>query len=419
MLRLAIVTSHPIQYYAPWFRHLTTAADLTLRVFYLWDFGITAQADRQFNQAIQWDIPLLEGYDYDFVPNISRRPGTSHFWGLQNPTLMAQVKAFQPDAVLMMNYNYVSLYRFLAGWRDTPLLFRGDSHRLVPQTGAKAALKRQWITQIYRRFEACLYVGQANRDYFKYHGVEDERLFFSPHAIDNDRFISQAATAQQEATAWKRELGIPANHQVILFAGKLIPKKRPLDLLRAFLQANLPQVSLLFVGSGELEAAVKEQAQASENCHIYFAPFQNQSQMPRTYAAGDVLVLPSAGPGETWGLAINEAMCLGRAAIASDQVGCAADLVKPETGLVFSAGDIDALTGCLRRAFDQDGSPLRQWGQAAQAHICRYSYDYATEGLVDALSALASRPWPARQQFTKTLSIRGLPELAGGAGRGL
>jgi glycosyltransferase involved in cell wall biosynthesis len=360
-------------------------------VFYLWDFGITAQADRQFKQAIQWDIPLLEGYDYEFVPNTSRQPGTSHFWGLQNPTLTAQVRAFQPDAVLMMNYNYASLYRFLGTWRDTPLLFRGDSHRLVPENGAKAALKRQWITQIYRKFSACLYVGQANRDYFRYHGVEGERLFFSPHAIDNDRFIGQANIAQPEATIWKQELGIPADHQVILFAGKLISKKRPLDLLQAFLQANLPQVSLLFVGSGELEAAVREQAQASGSRHIYFAPFQNQSQMPRTYAAGDVMVLPSSGAGETWGLAVNEAMCLGRPVIASDQVGCAADLVKPgQTGLIFPAGDVDALASCLRQALGQsrgaDGSPLRQWGQAGQAHISHYSYDQATEGLMEALS---------------------------------
>jgi len=223
MLRLAIVTSHPIQYYAPWFRHLTAATDLTLRVFYLWDFGITAQADRQFKQAIQWDIPLLEGYDYEFVTNTSRQPGTSHFGGLQNPTLAAQVRAFQPDAVLMMNYNYASLYRFLGTWRDTPLLFRGDSHRLVPENGTKAVLKHQWITQIYRQFNACLYVGQANRNYFRYHGVEDKRLFFSPHAIDNDRFIGQANTAKQEAKTWKQELGIPADHQVVLFAGKLIP----------------------------------------------------------------------------------------------------------------------------------------------------------------------------------------------------
>lgn len=387
MLRLAIITSHPIQYYAPWYRYLNANTGLTLRVFYLLNSTVTNQADQQFKGNIQWDIPLLEGYDYEFVPNVSKRPGTGHFWGLQNPTLMEQVRKFQPDVVLMMNYNYASLYRFLAGWRETPLLFRGDSHRLIPQTGFKAALKRRWITQIYRRFDACLYVGQANREYFRYHGVGDDRLFFSTHAIDNERFIAQAETAHLEAKQWRQSLGIPDHHQVILFAGKLIPKKRPLDLLQAFLRASLSNVSLLFVGSGELEDELRNQAQKSGNPHIYFAPFQNQSQMPRTYATGDVMVLPSYGSGETWGLAVNEAMCLARPVIVSDHVGCTADLViSDKTGLIFSAGDIDALTRCLQKAFQENGHQLQSWGEAGQRHIQNYSYGYATAGLLAALA---------------------------------
>jgi glycosyltransferase involved in cell wall biosynthesis len=388
MARLAIITSHPIQYYAPWFRHLKAHSDLTLRVFYLLESTVTNQADKQFKGSTSWDIPLLEGYDYEFVSNISKRPGTGHFWGLQNPTLIKQVKAFQPDAVLMMNYNYASLYRFLYTWGETPLLFRGDSHRLIPERGLKADLKRQWIAQIYRRFNVCLYVGKANRDYFRYHGVGEDQLFFSPHAIDNERFIGQAETAALEAIQWKKDLGIPLDHQVILFAGKFIAKKRPLDLLQAFLKAALSKVSLLFVGAGELEYDLKRQAQLSRHPHIYFAPFQNQSMMPRTYAAGDVMVLPSHGPSETWGLAVNEAFCLGVPVIASDHVGCTSDLVVPEkTGLIFPAGDVDTLSHSLKTAFSKGGRQLAQWGKNGQQHIHHYSYRYATEGLLSALSA--------------------------------
>jgi len=304
---------------------------------------------------------------------------------LQNPTLMHQVKAFQPDAVLLMNYNYASLYRFIFGWRDTPLLFRGDSHCLVPETGFKAAFKRQWIRYIYQQMDACLYVGQANRDYFRYHGVPDDRLFFSPHAIDSDRFRSQIETAHQDAQIWKQTLGIPTQFRVILFAGKHIPKKRPQDLLQAFLNASLPETALLFVGSGELETMIRQQAQASGHPHIYFAPFQNQSQMPRTYAIADLLVLPSSGSGETWGLAINEAMTMGKGAIASTHVGCAADLIQPgKTGLTFPAEDIAALTAALKSAF-ANPQRLQKWGRAAQEHIFHYSYSQTTRGILQAL----------------------------------
>lgn len=384
--KLAIITSHPIQYYAPWFRHLAALPDFSIQVFYLWDFGVTQQLDQGFKESIQWDIPLLAGYDYEFVPNVSSNPGTHHFWGLQNPSLYSRVRSYEPDVVLLMNYNYASLYQFLWRWKQTPLLFRGDSHRLLPSTGVKAWAKQKLISLIYQRFQACLYVGKANYQYFHYHGVPDSNLFFSPHAIDNDRFMSQADSAQQEAIAWKQELNIPLDHSVILFAGKFEAKKRPLDLLQAFLQADLPKVSLLFVGAGAL--AEQMRSQAAEHRHIYFAPFQNQSQMPRTYAVADLVVLPSYGNSETWGLAINEAMCMSRPIIVSSHVGCAQDLIhSQQNGLVFAAGNVAALAECLKTAFS-NRDQLKDWGENSRAIIANYSYKQSSKGLQRALAYL-------------------------------
>ncbi|MGC1309749.1 MAG: glycosyltransferase family 4 protein [Phormidesmis sp.] len=386
MKKVAIISSHPIQYYAPWFRYLSKRTDICLKVFYLWDFGITEKVDSEFKQSIKWDIPLLEGYDCEFVPNVSKKPGTSRFWGLQNPTLLTRVKAFSPSAVLLMNYNYASLYNFIWRWPKqlAPLIFRGDSHRLFPASGVKEYLRRQWISTIYKRFSKFLYVGDANFQYFTYHNVSPEKLFFSPHSVDNQRFFSQRDSAYLQAEEWKAQLGIPNTHKVILFAGKFSCKKRPLDLLNAFINAQLPEVSLLFAGAGPLEAELKNLATPYHN--VYFAPFQNQTQMPRTYAAGDVFVLPSYGSGETWGLAINEAMCLGRSIIASDHVGCAHNLVENEgNGLVFPAGDVAALSEALQKAF-QDPEKLQKWGDRSQKIIQHYSYSQATAGLIEALA---------------------------------
>ncbi|MBE9031026.1 glycosyltransferase family 4 protein [filamentous cyanobacterium LEGE 11480] len=386
MKKLAVILSHPIQYYAPWFRYLTADPAIQLRVFYLWNFGVAESLDRGFGQKIQWDIPLLDGYDHEFVPNVSKQPGTHHIWGLQNPSLMQQVRAYQPDAVLMMNYNYASIYQFLWQWQDCPILFRGDSHRLFTESGLKATLRQIWISQVYRRCDRVLYVGKSNRGYFETHGVGDEKLFFSPHAIENQRFMDNAAQANVEAVAWKQALGIPAQHRVVLFAGKFIEKKRPLDLLQAFVQANLPNTSLLFVGAGQLEADLRSQADGVQN--VFFAPFQNQSQMPRTYAVGDIFVLPSYGSGETWGLAVNEAMCLSKPVLVSNHVGCARDLVKAgENGLVFAAGNVDSLQVCLTQMLS-DKVNLAEWGRHSQELIQQYSYIQMTQGLKQALVSL-------------------------------
>ena len=401
MEKLAIISSHPVQYYAPWFRYLARKIETQLKVFYLWDFGVTRQVDAEFGQAIQWDVPLLQGYDYEFVPNISRNPGTSHFWGLQNPTLLIRVKKFSPTAVLMMNYNHASLYRFILRWPKTsaPLLFRGDSHRLFSPTkkahSIKETLRRQWISSVYRQFSSLLFVGQANKRYFMYHGVPSERLFFSPHSIDNQRFFSQSKVARSQAKEWRAELGIPSHHRVVLFAGKFSEKKRPLDLLKAFTSAKLNDVSLLFVGTGSLAAELK--AAAASHSNIYFAPFQNQSSMPRTYAAADVFVLPSYGKGETWGLAVNEAMCLGCPVIVSDHVGCAEDLVRDSyNGLTFEAGNVSSLSRALKQVLSQSPQRLKQWGEASRKTIQRYSYAETTTGLEQALTYL-EQPTHVRQ----------------------
>jgi glycosyltransferase involved in cell wall biosynthesis len=396
MKKLAIILSHPIQYYAPWFRSLNADPEIQLRVFYLWNFGVAASGvaasgvaasvDRDFGQTIEWDVPMLDGYDYEWVANTSDQPGTHHIRGLQNPTLIAQVRAYQPDAVLLMNYNYASIYQFLWHWRDCPILFRGDSHRLLPHRGVKAWLRQQWISAVYQRFDRILYVGKANYNYFRYHNVGTDKLFFAPHAIDNQRFTSQIDTAAVEAQQWKHSLGISASHRVVLFAGKLIPKKRPIDLLEAFIAARIPNTSLLFVGSGRLETELRSRAKGHNN--IFFAPFQNQSLMPRTYAIGDLFVLPSYGNGETWGLAVNEAMCLGKPIIVSNHVGCAQDLVQPnQNGLIFPAGNITALQACLQKAF-QSAEVLATWGQNSRKIIAHHSYAQFTAGLKQALISL-------------------------------
>jgi glycosyltransferase involved in cell wall biosynthesis len=394
MRRLAIVTTHPIQYYAPWFRFLAHRPGLDLRVYYLWDFGVTQQRDRGFGQLLRWDVPLLDGYAWELVSNRSRDPGTHHFWGIDNPDLPVRLRGWGPHAVLCLGYNFATFVRLMLRWpvQRSPLLLRGDSHRLFSRRGLAAWLKQRALSALFRRFAAFLYVGKANRDYLRLHGVPEDRLFFSPHAIDNNRFLSAVGQAEADAVAWKRELGIPPDRLVVLFAGKFEEKKRPQDLLAAFAAAALPDAALLFVGAGPLEGMLREAAKRVP--HVYFAGFQNQSQMPRTYAAGDLLVLPSLGGGETWGLCVNEAMCLSRPVVVSSHVGCGPDLVRPaETGWVFEAGRIEALTATLGEACS-DRSRLQRAGQAARKHIETYDYESATRGLEAALDWLRRCPSP-------------------------
>jgi glycosyltransferase involved in cell wall biosynthesis len=387
-VRLAIVSSHPIQYNAPWFRFLAADGLPDLRVFYLSAGGLTPTRDPGFGIDVAWDIPLLDGYDHEFVPNASPHPGTARVSGLYNPRLAERLTAYRPDGILVFGYNYLSCYRLLASriGRRVPLLFRGDSHRIVARRGSAARLRQVWTRSVFTRFSAFLFVGQANRDYFKAHGVPDVRLFFSPHAVDNARYFGEAATAARDAAEWRAALGIPPGHRVVLFAGKFEEKKRPRDLIAAFRRAALPAATLVMVGNGAQEADLRRDSAGDSN--IVFLPFQNQSRMPVTYSLADVFVLPSVGEGESWGLAVNEAMCMARPVIASTHVGCARDLVVPgDNGLIFSAGDVGALTRAIQDALS-DMERLKAWGEESRRIVSRYSYVEATNGVLAALDSV-------------------------------
>jgi len=411
-MRIAFIVSHPIQYYVPVYRELErrirhtadgirhaddsqlitddSARISALKVFYTWRDAGPAR-DVKFGKEFAWDIPLMEGYDFEVVPNTSPEPGTHHRKGLINPDLVERVKAWKPDAVHITGYNYVSHGQAIKELSKAgiPVIFRGDSHLLDGRGPCwRWWLKKWFVSTVYRWPSGFAYVGQANRDYYRAFGVPERKLFPVPHTIEVGRFAEPNEELEAKALAWRRELGIPDDYFVFLYAAKLEPRKRPMEILEAFLRADLPKAALVFVGSGELEEALKERVEReletkrrkdektaglrdcgttgrrgkeTENCkpntancahRVVFLEFQNQSTMPLVYRLGDVLVLPS-GNWETWGLAVNEAQACGRPALVSDCVGCARDIIREgENGAIFRTDDWEDCVRVMRQMVD-------------------------------------------------------------------
>lgn len=390
--RLAVVLSHPVQYYSPWFQWLATNRVLDLRVFYLWEFGVTAQRDPQFEKTIQWDIDLLSGYESEFVPNVSRDPGTHHFNGLDNPELPARLAAWRPDALLLFGYNWRSHLRALwwARRHRVPVILRGDSHLLG--RGAPNLLRRTALGLLFRQFAAFATVGLANRDYYRAFGVPEKKLFFAPHAVDAARFNGGDAATRLAAARLRSELGLDGR-RVVVFAGKFHERKQPVELLRAFHEVGARGDALLFVGDGPARPQLEELARLRlRDREVRFLPFANQSEMPSRYLVGDIFALPSRGFYETWGLAVNEAMHLGVPCLVSDLVGCHRDLVTPgETGWVFPAHDPAALAATLHTALRTSPEELERLGAAARERVARYTYEQTSAGLLAALASLPAR----------------------------
>tara|TARA_Y100001934_G_scaffold142567_1_gene171454 strand:+ start:481 stop:1641 length:1161 start_codon:yes stop_codon:yes gene_type:complete len=372
MKRLAIIATHPVQYNVPWFRRLANETGIELCVFYTWHADDQVKYDPDFQRNIAWDIPLLEGYNCRLVapqPTVSRKT----FWNLNND-ISGPIEAWGPDGILVMGWNYLSHLRAMRHFSGKiPIFFRGDSTLLDHHSGCRSTLRRMLLTQVYKYVDTAFFVGKNNYDYFRKFGVGPEQLCFAPHAVDNRKFSSDGNRYEEIATDWRSSLGIGKKNIVFLFAGKLIPKKSPDLLLAAFKTfSRLRAAELVFVGQGSWEEKLRSQAHGMSNVH--FLPFQNQSKMPIVYRLGDVVCLPSAGPGETWGLAINEAMACGRSVIVSDKAGCARDLVADQqTGYVHKADSQTSLLEAMQKCQNRDELVSR--GKACSQFIDTWSCD--------------------------------------------
>jgi len=341
-------------------------------VFYTWGEASIKKHDPGFNKKIQWDIPVLSGYAFQWVNNTSKDPGTHHFNGIKNPDLIKQVNDWRPDAVLIYGWGFSGHLSALRYFKNKiPVLFRGDSTLLDEKGGARSFLKTRFLNWVYRHVDHAFYPGANAKAYFKKYGLKEGQLSFAPHAIDNERFAEDHRAA---AIALRKSYGLAESDIVILFAGKLEEKKSPLLLLHAFLSLNKPGLHLLFVGNGPLEQRLKEEAKDHKNVH--FKDFQNQSSMPAVYQACDLFCLPSAGPGETWGLAINEAMASGKAILASDKVGAAVDLVQAGiNGGIFKANDQGSLTTELDNLTKQGKLTLAEMGENSKKIIANWTIE--------------------------------------------
>jgi len=384
--RLAVLTSHPIQYQAPLFRALAEHPSIDLTVFFCSDHGAREYYDAGFRRMLKWDVPLTDGYDHRFLMNIAPAPSLSSPLGQINPSILYRLRRSEYDALLIHSYAKVSsLLGYLAArTRGIPILLRTESTLLRDRPWWVRVLKRAFLWALLKQTSACLYIGTRNREFFEHYGVGNGRLFPVPYAVESER-LSAAPPEGRERV--RRELGIDDDRLVILFCGKLIACKRPLDLVRALARAGLRRATLLIAGDGELRPQVESEARRL-NVDVRPAGFVNQEQLPAFYGASDCLVLPSEY--EPWGLVVNEAMACGLPIIASDKVGCAADLVRPrENGLIYRCGDMGALAEALH-VVARDARRRRRWGRRSREIIGGCDYGADVEGIVAALEQVAA-----------------------------
>lgn len=383
-MKLIFLNSHPIQYFAPLYQQIAAETTIPLEVWYCSDESVKGKFDKGFGTEVKWDIPLLQGYAYRFIPNDARNPSIhGGFWGLKNKGIRDLLRQTEPSVIVVHGWAYYTHVRTL-------LTARRYGHRVclraeTPWNQEKLKsklitfLKHCYLRLLFARVSKFLYIGTQNKLFYKQLGVKDSQLTFTPYAVDNQRF--QQTDRQITVTDARNELDLPSDKTIILYSGKYIAKKRPLDLLKAILP--LPSnVLTILVGDGELRPEL-ERFILEHNLQerVRLTGFVNQSKIPLYYKAADLFVMCS-GLGETWGLSVNEAMNFSLPVVVSETCGSSYDLVVPGiNGWTFPTGDTQQLSRILSDFLNLTTEERTKMGAASRKRIDEFSYHQIIEGL--------------------------------------
>jgi glycosyltransferase involved in cell wall biosynthesis len=385
--RLAVVTSHPIQYQGPLFRAMAREIDLT--VLFCCDHGQRPSYDKEFNTTFAWSQPITDGYAHEFVPSIHPRPAPYGFLPLTNPGLWTRLTRERFDALMLVGWGFASCWIALAAARAHGLkvLMRGESgvDSYTPRSPFRSLARRGALELLFRNIDAFLSIGTHNADLYRSYGIDESRIFLTPYAVDNEFFLAQAAAVADQRAALRAGLGVTDERPIVLTSGKLTERKAPLDLLRAFIRARREVTAkLVFLGDGPLRGEVEREArEAGIADDVLITGFRDQHELPAVYTAADLFAFPTHF--ETWGLVANEAMLCGLPVVCTDRVPAHKDLIIPgETGDVFPARDIDALAAILTRRL-ADPARLHAMGRAAREIVRGWNLEACVEGTMRAL----------------------------------
>lgn len=388
---IAYFISHPIQYFSPLFKRL---ADKTMfEVYYYSDCSIRGEIDKGFGERVKWDVPLLEGYHSEILKNSSwRKSMDCRFFDAINFAIPAKVYTSKAPVIILNGWSYFSDWLVLITAfilrKEVWMRIETPYHHEERKRGVKQKMKALFLRHFIFKFlvKKFLYIGTQNKLFYEKYGVSPDRLVFTPYSVDNEKFRESFLHLLPLKQTLKKSIGIPVDSKVICFCGKYILQKRPLDLLNAFVALKDPDLYLIMVGEGNLRDEMQEFIKRHQLKSVLLTGFVNQGKIAEFYTIADLFVMTS-GMGETWGLAVNEAMNFNLPVIISETCGSSYDLVKEgENGFVYKEGDIQDLTKKIQFCLQNKEFQARAGKVSAQI-INEFSINRIVENITQAYAS--------------------------------
>ena len=223
-----------------------------------------------------------------------------------------------------------------------------------------------------------LAVSEAERRQLSELGVARGAIRVIPNPVDLDELASPVTPGN-----FRRRLALPCG-PLVLFLGKLTPRKRLDVLTLGFARVRRSDASLVIAGNymgagGEARSLVR--ALGLER-RTFFTGLLRAEQRLEALADADVLVYPSQH--EIFGLVPLESLLSGTPVIVADDSGCGEVVRATGGGQVVPLGDADALA----RAIESVLKDPTAWRAAAAAAAVRVRAAYGDSVVCSQIEAL-------------------------------
>ncbi len=382
---LAVLSYHPMPYHVAFYRALHQEPRITETILYLDDFGVREQFDPEFNQKLTWDNDILAGYNYKFFKNFTWNPFKAPF-GRINPGIFFEIAFSHYDAVLLDYATVSTWFAYTAAQLTNRLvIMRAEADLDKPYKSKWSQLKERFLPTWLNHCDAVMYSCEKNRQYFKAFGVTDDKLFPILSSVDNAYYHSLLTSRLQLRTTQRQKYNLPPEAIVAIFSGRLIERKKPLDLLAAYKKiiTQQPNLWLVYIGDGPLRETIEQEARQANLDQVICVGFRNQSELPAHYMMADFFVMPSEW--DPTPKALNEAVVCGLPSIVSTGIGQANDLIiNAVNGLVFEVGNIEQLAQALL-TLSQDPALREKFSQQLQVTAAEWCPEKNVAGVVAAL----------------------------------
>lgn len=385
--RLAVIAKHPVYTQLLLYQRLARRPEIDLKIFFGSNFGIAEGKVPIVQQGITvklYDVPDLSEISHKFLKNYGLSPAPTGFWSPIAPGIWRELRKEKFDAIIIHGYGTLLdiIAYFVARITKTPVLMMGETYLRADRLGWKGALKSAYVRAWLKGVAACLPIGTISKRFYQHYGIDEERLFIVPYSVENDQIRAEAEKLSGNRNQLKSKYGIPPGLPVIIFVGRLIERKHPLDILSAFKKVQ-QRAALVIVGDGPRMDILRQHIDQHKILNVYLLGSRPPVETRQIFSLADIFVLGSSY--EPWGFVVNEAMCFGLPVIVADGVAAAYDLVEHGgNGFMYPARDIDALMEYFEALVD-DPTRRAAMGVRSAEIVSTWNHDLGVERILSAL----------------------------------